>query len=122
MRQDLQGQKARTSEHLVPDPSLILLLHDKCKGIAEETCTSTTKNNSGRLVTTSFLYLAENSDASDTFEGIVEFWLLNQQVKFETKDVGEALTKLVSDGLIEEPDSRTSSRINRTKEQAIEQC
>ena len=65
-------------------------------------------------------YLSDNSDASDTLDGIVEWWLLNQRLKFETRNVSEALDGLVSEGLIlkrEESGSRVSYRINRTKVQ-----
>ena len=67
-------------------------------------------------------YLADNPDASDTLEGIVKMWLLDQQIKLETRNVSDALTTLVSEGLVverEEPDSRISYRINRTQEQTI---
>ena len=67
-------------------------------------------------------YLAENPDAGDTFDGIVEWWLLRQRIKFETRNVSEAVAKLVSEGLIvehEESDSRVIYRVNRTKEQDV---
>jgi hypothetical protein len=67
-------------------------------------------------------YLAENPDAGDTFDGIVEWWLLRQRIKFETRNVSEAVTRLVSEGLIEEhegSDSRIFYRVNRTKEQDV---
>ena len=67
-------------------------------------------------------YLSENPDAGDTFDGIVEWWLLRQRVKFETRSVSEAVTKLVSDGLIEEHEEADSSiiyRVNRTKNRTI---
>lgn len=67
-------------------------------------------------------YLAENPEAGDTFDGIVEWWLLRQRIKFETRNVSEAVAKLVSEGLIvehEEADSRIIYRVNRTKEQDV---
>ena len=67
-------------------------------------------------------YLSENPEAGDTFDGIVEWWLLRQRIKFETRNVSEAVTKLVSQGLIEEhegSDSRIFYRVNRTKEQDV---
>ena len=67
-------------------------------------------------------YLAENPEAGDTFDGIVEWWLLRQRIKFETRNVSEAVAKLVSEGLIvehEESDSRIIYRVNRTKEQDV---
>ena len=66
-------------------------------------------------------YLSDNPDAGDTFEGIVEWWLLNQRIKFETRNVSEAVAKLVSEGLIvehEASDSRIIYKVNTTREQA----
>jgi hypothetical protein len=65
-------------------------------------------------------YLSDNPDAGDTFEGIVEWWLLNQRIKFETRNVSEAVARLVSEGLIvehEASDSRIIYKVN-TREQA----
>ena len=59
-------------------------------------------------------YLSENPDAGDTFDGIVEWWLLRQRIKFETRNVSE--------GLIVEhegSDSRIFYRVNKTKEQDV---
>jgi DNA-binding MarR family transcriptional regulator len=67
-------------------------------------------------------YLAENPEAGDTFDGIVEWWLLRQRIKFETRNVSDAVTRLVSEGLIEEhqgSDSRIIYRVNKTKEQDV---
>lgn len=64
-------------------------------------------------------YLSENPNAGDTFEGIVEWWLLRQRIKFGTLNVSEAVTRLVSEGLIVEhqgPDLRIFYRVNLTKE------
>jgi hypothetical protein len=36
-------------------------------------------------------YLAEHSDSQDTLEGIVEWWLLDREVKTWTKNVKDAL-------------------------------
>jgi hypothetical protein len=62
-------------------------------------------------------YLLDNPDAGDTFDGIVEWWLLHQRIRFETRTVSEAVAKLVADGLILEqqgPDSRIVYRANQT--------
>ena len=66
-------------------------------------------------------YLYDNPDAGDTFEGIVEWWVLRQRLKFETRNVSEAVKKLVSEGLIEEHEEADSHiyRVNRTKERII---
>lgn len=62
-------------------------------------------------------YLLDNPDAGDTFDGIAEWWLLSQRIKFETRTVFEAVARLVADGLIVEqrgPDSRIVYKVNRT--------
>ena len=67
-------------------------------------------------------YLSDNPDAGDTFDGIVEWWLLDQRIKFETRNVSEAVSRLVSEGLIvqqEEAGSRVIYRVNRTREKTI---
>lgn len=59
-------------------------------------------------------YLADNPNAGDTFEGILEWWLLHQRIKFEARVVSEAVAKLVDEGLIEEgkgSDARVVYRI-----------
>jgi hypothetical protein len=67
-------------------------------------------------------YLAEHPEAQDTLEGIVEWWLLERQIKFQTARVKEALSELVVKGLILEkkgPDSQTHYRINQKKYEEI---
>jgi len=67
-------------------------------------------------------YLTRHPDAGDTFDGIVEWWLLQQRIKFETRNVSEAVARLVAEDLILEhigADSRVTYRVNRTREQAI---
>ena len=67
-------------------------------------------------------YLTQHPDSCDTFEGIVDCWLLEQRIKFEMRNVFEAVLRLVAEGLILEhvgPDSRVTYRVNRTREQAI---
>ena len=64
-------------------------------------------------------YLLDNPDAGDTLEGIVEWWLLKQRIRFETLTVAQAVAKLVNDGLIvaqHGPDSRIIYRANRSSE------
>ncbi len=67
-------------------------------------------------------YLAENTAAQDTLEGIVEWWLLEQKIKRQTAEVKEVLDDLAARKLIVEyktSDSRTHYRVNRRKEKAI---
>lgn len=61
-------------------------------------------------------YLVDNPDAGDSLEGIVDWWLLTQKIKFETQTVSAAVAELVADGLIVEQegsDSRVVYRVNR---------
>jgi len=45
-------------------------------------------------------YLVEHPNAQDTLEGIVEWWLLERQIKFQTARVKEALSDLVDKELL----------------------
>jgi predicted transcriptional regulator len=55
-------------------------------------------------------YLADNPDAGDTFEGILEWWLLHQRIKYETRTVSEAISELIDEGLIQKG-KRSDSRV-----------
>ena len=68
-------------------------------------------------------YLAEHNDAQDTLEGIMQWWLLEQEIRFQTERVKEALGLLVQKGLIIErkgADARTWYRLDSTKKDEIE--
>jgi hypothetical protein len=68
-------------------------------------------------------YLVENPKAKDTLEGIVEWWLLERQIKFQTARVKEALSELVAKRLILEhkrSDAQTHYRINPSKYEEIQ--
>ena len=43
-------------------------------------------------------YLRKHPDASDTLEGITEWWLLSQRIHEEARKVKEALSSLVEQG------------------------
>ena len=67
-------------------------------------------------------YLAEHPKAQDTLEGIVEWWLLEQEIKRRTVMVQDALAELVAKGLVVERkgrDGRMHYRLNRQKRQEI---
>jgi hypothetical protein len=69
-------------------------------------------------------YLVEHPEAQDTLEGIIEWWLLERAIKFETARVREALSELGSRGLILEkkgPDSQTHYRINQARYKKIQE-
>jgi hypothetical protein len=63
-------------------------------------------------------YLAEHPDSHDTLEGIVEWWLLEREIKHQTTLVRAALAELVERGLVVEhcrADARSSYQINRAR-------
>jgi hypothetical protein len=53
-------------------------------------------------------YLKENPAAEDTLAGIVEWWLLEQQIRDTTSAVQKALAELVRDGLVIERKGKDS--------------
>jgi len=68
-------------------------------------------------------YLCDNPNAGDTFDGIVEWWLLHQRIKFETRNISEAVRKLVAEGFIlenEGSDSRITYRVNQIRAKDIQ--
>jgi hypothetical protein len=63
-------------------------------------------------------YLLAHSEAEDTIEGIIDWWLLEETVKHRKKEVQAALDELVSQSLIttrKSEDSRIRYRINNRK-------
>ena len=69
-------------------------------------------------------YLVDHPNARDTLEGIVEWWLLEQQIKFQTARVKDALSDLVARGLILEKKGSNSQihyRINQKKYKEIQE-
>jgi hypothetical protein len=63
-------------------------------------------------------YLAEHPEAQDTMEGIVEWWLLEQEIRRSTALVNAALAALVSQELVlarRGRDGRIHYHINRNK-------
>jgi len=69
-------------------------------------------------------YLIDHPNARDTLEGIVEWWLLEQQIKFQTARVKDALSDLVARGLILEKKGSNSQihyRINQEKYKEIQE-
>jgi hypothetical protein len=69
-------------------------------------------------------YLAANVEAQDTFEGIVEWWLLEQQIKSQSAEIREVLDDLAARRLVIERragDSRIHYRINRGKLKEVQE-
>jgi len=68
-------------------------------------------------------YLHANPDAQDTLEGIIEWWLLDQNIKRQSERVKQALAQLTARGLIVArmgTDSRVHYGIDRSKRDEIE--
>jgi hypothetical protein len=69
-------------------------------------------------------YLFNHSEAQDTVEGIVEWWLLAQRITHQRTKVKAALADMVALGLVLErkgPDGRLHYRINTNKAREIQQ-
>jgi len=67
-------------------------------------------------------YLAEYPQAQDTVEGIMQWWLLRQEIKRMTTMVEVGLAELVAQKMVLErrgKDGRVHYRINPRKAQAI---
>jgi hypothetical protein len=63
-------------------------------------------------------YLVEHPQAQDTLEGILHWWLLEQQIKRWTPRVREALDELIAQGWVRERkgrDGQVHYRVNRRK-------
>jgi Fe2+ or Zn2+ uptake regulation protein len=68
-------------------------------------------------------YLAAHPEAQDTFEGILQWWLLEQKIKYQKTMVKKTLEELVKAGFIIErriENSLNSYRINQDKKEEIE--
>jgi hypothetical protein len=69
-------------------------------------------------------YLVEHPETQDTLEAIVEWWLLERAIKFQTARVKEALSELVDKGLIIEKKGSNSHihyRLNQSKYEDIQE-
>ena len=64
-------------------------------------------------------YLAEHPQASDTLEGIAEWWIMRQQIRVEAISAARALRQLTESGLLEEIGEGENPRRYRLK--AMEQ-
>ena len=76
---------------------------------------ATNKSQIGNQILT---YLVEHPEAQDTLEGIVEWWLLERQIKFQTAGVKEALSELIAKGLVVEQkkiDSKIHYRVTQSR-------
>lgn len=61
-------------------------------------------------------YLSRNPTAEDTVEGILQWWLVHEEVRFRMQEIEAALAELTREGLVVQSigeDSRVLYRINR---------
>ena len=68
-------------------------------------------------------YLAEHRHSSDTLRGIVEWWLLERDIKYQIAEVEKALSELVARGMVltyTGRDLRTHYRINQARYEEIQ--
>jgi hypothetical protein len=81
-------------------------------------------NDKSKIGNEILAYLVDHPKAQDTLEGIVEWWLLEREIKFQTAGVKEALSELVAKGLILEKKGSNSQihyRINQAKYREIQE-
>ena len=79
-------------------------------------------NDESKIGNKILAYMVDHPNARDTLEGIVEWWLLERQIKFQTARVKDALSDLVARGLILEKKGSNSQihyRINHNKYEEI---
>jgi len=58
-------------------------------------------------------YLLEHPDAQDTFEGIIQWWLLERKIIYQTSLVEKALAELVTKGFLVKRDPKFSEKTER---------
>ena len=68
-------------------------------------------------------YLVDHPDAQDTLDGIVHWWLSEQEIKHEIGEVSEIVSELVKNELLlahKSMNSRVHYRINKTKYKEVQ--
>lgn len=83
---------------------------------------SGTKDNTSQMGYQILSYLLEHPDAMDTLEGIVRWWLMEQNIRNQTARVRKALDDLVKSGFVFEqkiPHSGTGFRLNKERYEEI---
>jgi predicted transcriptional regulator len=61
-------------------------------------------------------YLVDHPKAQDTLEGIVNWWLLEREIKFQEAQVKKALAELVAKGLVIEQKGNNSKNHYRANQ------
>jgi hypothetical protein len=81
-------------------------------------------NDESKIGNEILTYLVDHPNARDTLEGIVDWWLLERQIKFQTARVKQALSDLVARGLIFEKKGSNSQihyRVNQSEYEEIQE-
>ena len=79
------------------------------------------RNEKSQIGTEILAYLVDHPNARDTLDGIVDWWLLERQIKFQTARVKQALSDLVARGLILEKKGSNSQRQYRINKHRYEE-
>ena len=99
------------------------LLQAAVRSKAQYVKSGTPASRKRQVVHEILMYLAEHPNAQDTLEGIVEWWLLEQEIKRWTAQVKEALAELVAKGLVLEhkgKDARIRYQVNPRRSKEIQ--
>ncbi len=65
-------------------------------------------------------YLADHPQATDTLEGIAEWWLLRQQIRVAVERVAKALRRLIAEGYLEAIGTGANCRYRRRRARTCE--
>lgn len=88
----------------------------------EEKQNNSTKDDFAELARRILRYLQANPQATDTLEGIVEWWMLQERITETMEQVSKAITWLVTNGYLLEqkvPGSKALYEINLSKHDEI---
>ncbi len=64
-------------------------------------------------------YLAENPDASDTMEGIAEWWIMRQRLRVEVNLLAKVLRRLTAAGILEQEGAADNPRYHLKTQKKI---
>ena len=65
-------------------------------------------SNKRKIAREIMFYLAEHPDSKDTLDGIMQWWLLERKIIYQTNNIQEALAELIENGLVLEHKNRNS--------------
>jgi len=88
----------------------------------EEGAPGANPNEESTIATEILAYLADHPGARDTWEGIVEWWLLEQKIQRESRRVARTLEHLVEEGLVSRrqgPDGRAHYALNAERAEEV---